>query len=165
MARWIFPEDRTAYVYTGALNPLLEASTTQGIQIFLEPECQTLAVICDITRSVIVGSTIYVTPDGLLPFFYGPPEVKVLYARAIGRSQVYPLDALDAARLREMDKHQVWEGPALPANGERTPPFIWVDTTNSPDNAVYMVVDDTFSDLYTDIYVDLYGGGIGWVGP
>lgn len=165
MTRWIYPEDRTAYVYTQPLNPLLEATTTQGIQIFLEPECQTLAVICDIDRAVITTSTIYATPDGLLPFFYGPPDVKVLYARAIGRTQVYPLDAIDAARLNEMDKHQIWEGPALPTNGERVPPYIWVDTTNSPNNAVYLVVDDTFSDLYGDIYVDPYGGGVGWVGP
>lgn len=162
MPRWVFPEDRAVFVYTGPLAPILEPSVQQGIQIFLEPECQTLALITDTQRALIDGSTVHPGTDGLLPYFYGPPDVTVLYARAIGQSRVYPLDALDASRITDLDAHRVWEGPALPANGERKPPFLWVRTT---DSAVFLVVDENFSELLHDEYSAFYGGDSGYIGP
>lgn len=160
MPRWLFPEDRSVFVFDGPLTPILEPSMQQGIQIFVDPECTTLAIITDVNRALVHGSTVYPGDGGLLPYFYGPPDTTLLYARAIGQTKVYLLAALDAARLTESDLHKVWEAPALPANGERVPPFIWVNTT---DNTVYQVVWDDYSDLYSDAYAGYYGTDDGWV--
>lgn len=160
MPRFVFPEDRLSFVYTRPGNPLLEPSGQQGIQVFLEPECDTLALISSTDKHLIPNSTIYVGPDSLMPFFYGPPDVKILYARAIGHTSVYPLNALDASRLGEFDRHDFWEAETLPTADERRPPFIWVKPS---DGSVYLVVEDGFADLYHDVYSDFYGSDAGWI--
>lgn len=159
MPRWVFPEDRAVFVYTGPLMPILEPANL-AVQIFMEPECQNLAFISSLARDLIPGATIRTGPDGLLPYFYGPPDATLLYARVIGRSEVHPLNALDASRIAILNRHQIWEGIALPANNERTPPFIWV----KPDQSVVLVIDPLML-ADPDVYVDYYGPDIGWVGP
>lgn len=148
------------FLYTGPLMPILEPASL-AVQIFLEPECQNLAFISSIQRALVPGSTLHTGIDGLLPLFYGPPDATLLYARALGQSRVYPLNALDAARLSTMDKHEIWMGTSLPSAGERVPPFIWV----KPDQSTYLIVDSTFAGMDSDVYVDYYGPDIGWVGP
>lgn len=136
MTRWIFPEDRGVYLYTGPLQPILEPGRL-AVEIYTEPECDVLADIAGLDRSVIPASTLYTGHDGLLPEFYGPDGVTRLYARALGRSDVYALHAIDSARVTDLDLHSIWEGAGLPQDGERVPPFIWLDL----DGNVSMVTD------------------------
>lgn len=134
MTRWLFPEDRQVFVYTDSLQPILEPVFGQGIQVFLDEECTTLASIAAEDLSVIADSTINTGNDGLMPLFYGPDEVLRLWARVLGQSTPYPLDAVYNERLTALVAELESNAAMLAGNGP--PPSnigeagdFWLDQT------------------------------------
>lgn len=94
MSRLLFPQDRTSFVYQGALQPILTSPRT-AIEFFVDPGGTTRADILTPERAPIVDSIVYTGEDGMLPLFLGPDtDTAVLYAQVVGTVGLYQVDAL-----------------------------------------------------------------------
>lgn len=80
MTRLLFPQNRTAYLYTGPGDPIRQPWTT-ALTVYLDAACTTLADITDLSGNPLPGSLVFIGSDGLYPQFYGPDGVRVLYIK------------------------------------------------------------------------------------
>ncbi len=99
MARWLFPQDRTAFVYLAPGKPILAPGPDYLMTVYLDPACTILADILDLDEVAIPGSTLTVDVDTLVPEFWGPDGYTRLWVRALPGSRIYVLDAQVDNRL------------------------------------------------------------------
>lgn len=71
MSRLLFPQDRTAFLYTGPGEPIRQPWMT-GLTMYLDSDCTLLADLIDIAGDPLPGSQVFIGANGLLPPFYGP---------------------------------------------------------------------------------------------
>lgn len=111
-SRFLFPEDRTSFVYGAPGSPIRTPPRT-GMKIFLDEAATQPADIRTLDELVIAYSTIYTGGDGLLPEFLGPEGfVNRLWARVVGGgAQTYPLMAQYSDRLANLPMLVTGNGP------------------------------------------------------
>ena len=139
MARWKFPQDRTVFVHTGPLKPILEPSH-HGIVLYEDPECTRTASVAELDGASIPHSTIYTDVDGLLPEFYGPNDTFVLYGKPLGVEQVYPIEALYGPQIQKLIDE-------IPGHGGTDQPTLV--TGDGPPGPGSGSVGDIYLDLLT----------------
>lgn len=91
MPRLMFPNDRTVFIYTGSGEPIRQPFESP-LRVYLDSELTELADIQDVEEVAIAGSLIYIGADGLLPNFYGPADVTVLWIKPAD-APAYPVVA------------------------------------------------------------------------
>lgn len=91
MPRLMFPNDRTVFLYQGAGLPIRQPFESP-LRVYLDDELTALADIQDTNQVSIAGSLIHIGEDGLLPDFYGPDDVTVLWIKAAD-APAYPVVA------------------------------------------------------------------------
>jgi hypothetical protein len=95
--RSVFPDDRLAFRF---FEQLVYSGAGAGVVVYLDEAATTPAAITTYPAGVpIAGSRIVVGDDSLLPEFYGPEDVLVLWAAADGDTQTYRMDARFADRV------------------------------------------------------------------
>lgn len=124
-----FPQDRTAFVYTGPNAPILTPLQI-GLAVYLDQAGTQLANITTLGGSPISGSTVVIGTDFLIPEFLGPEgHVTVLHARRVGTTgPTYPLDAQYADQLG-MDPSLV-VGDGAPSNSVGSWGSMYLDKVN-----------------------------------
>lgn len=90
MARYRFPQDRSAFVYGQDLAPILTPPRT-ALVLYADQAMLHLADVQDLDGGALANSTIYVT-NGVLDEFLGPDSTTRVWAARQGTS-AYPLDA------------------------------------------------------------------------
>ena len=92
--RWVFPQERLTFYYSRAGDPILMPPQIP-IQIFMDADGDTPAsdLRDPATGAVISNGIVLVGADGLVSEFYGPVNVRLLYAQPYGSTLIYPLDA------------------------------------------------------------------------
>lgn len=113
-----FPEDRTAFVYTGPNQAILTPPQV-GIEIWADAGATTLADITTVDGAPITGSKIFIGTDFLVPEFLGPVEhVTRVWARTVGATGApYPLDAQYSDQLADLPMLLAAPGPPGPEVG------------------------------------------------
>jgi hypothetical protein len=113
-----FPQDRTAFVYTGPNAPILTPPQA-GLVVYRDPAGTQPANIQTPGGQAIANSTIYIGTDFLLPEFLGPTgHVVKLYARLVGTTgATYPLDAQYGDQIAQEPSLVVGEGPPEDSTG------------------------------------------------
>lgn len=132
MSRFLFPEDRTSYIYQGPNQPILTPPRT-AIQLFEAAHGSELADVQTTTGFTIEDSIIYTGTDGLIPEFYGPDGVPRLWGWVLGTDPAarYPLQAQYHDLLANHPPGTVLlAGDGPPPASEGNPGDWWVDTTN-----------------------------------
>jgi hypothetical protein len=104
-SRFLFPSDRTAYVYSALGGPILIPDHA-SLTIYTDEPCTLLADIQTVGHVTIPNSILYTDTAGLIPEFYGPLGVGVnivrLWAKPIG-GVAYPLDANYETRVNDLE--------------------------------------------------------------
>jgi hypothetical protein len=101
MARMTFPQDATTFVYQGELQPILTSPRT-GIAFFVDALATEPADMTWLSGAPITDSTVYTGRDGTVPRFLGPDDgTVVLYARPLGTTETYPVQALISEQLQQ----------------------------------------------------------------
>lgn len=109
MARLIFPQDRIAYVYKTPGEPILMPGPVP-ITIYSNESMTSLADITDLDGHPLIGSLLYIGPDGLIPEFYGPADgASVLWGRT-PQGHPYQLDAQPGPRITAIEETGVGSG-------------------------------------------------------
>lgn len=99
MARLPFPQDRTAFLYTGSGQPIRQPWETQ-LTLYRDQALTTLADVRTLENGALPGSMIFIQPDGLIPEFLGPDDgLEVLWAKP-PEEPAYPLTAKYDASLK-----------------------------------------------------------------
>jgi hypothetical protein len=98
--RRLFPQDRSAYIYQGAMKSLLQAPK-MSIVIYANAAGTVAADIVTSTNQSIEDSIVAIGDDGLLPEFYGPLDANTLWARPLGMTvAAHPLYPVILAEVR-----------------------------------------------------------------
>lgn len=89
-----FPEDRTSFVYQGAMQPILTPPVT-SVVIYADQALSTLADVVDVGGNSIANASVTTDSSGMLPEFYGPVgNIARVWAKVPGTTAApYPLDA------------------------------------------------------------------------
>jgi len=104
--RLIYPQDRIAYVYKRAGDPIIMPGRVL-LTVYLDEECTQLADIQDLEALAVPQSRLYVGADGLVPEFYGPPDGTALLWVLAGESVVpYKIDAQPGPRISAVEQAQ-----------------------------------------------------------
>jgi len=119
LTRFIFPEDRIAFVYQGPGDPILTPDA-DPVVVYEDEAGTILADIQELDSTPIPSSTLTIGADALIPRFLGPDDVDTLYAKA-GSGPTYPMFAELDQRLDLIEQAlfdagtEVLIGPKLPA--------------------------------------------------
>lgn len=110
--RFLFPEDRTSFVYGRPGEPIRTPPRT-GIKIFLDEAATQPADIETPEGVSIPYSTIYTGEDSLLPEFVGPPGfINRVWGRVVGgTAETYPLMAQYSDQLASLPSLVTGDGP------------------------------------------------------
>jgi len=117
VARFLFPQDRTSFVYLAAGKPILAPGPDYEATVYLDEACTILADILDLDLVPIPGSVLTVDVDTLLPEFWGPDGYTRLWTKAAPGNRVYVLDAQVDDRLDSLTQQIVdgdFTGPMGP---------------------------------------------------
>jgi len=136
VARLLFPQDRTAFVYLAAGKPILAPGPDYRATVYLDEACTVLADILDLNEVAIPGSVLTVDVDTLIPEFLGPENVTRLWTKALPGNRVYVMDAQVDDRLDTL-MQMITDGDFT---GPQGPPG---DTGVSEDDVAYDVETDT----------------------
>lgn len=90
MARYRFPQDRSALIYGQDWSPILTPPRT-ALVIYADQGLTQLADLQDLDGGTVANSTVYVN-QGMIDEFLGPDGTTRLWAARTG-STAYPLDA------------------------------------------------------------------------
>lgn len=90
MARYRFPQDRSALIYGADLAPILTPPRT-ALPLYADQALTAPADVQDLTGAALPGSTVYVA-HGMLGEFLGPDGVTRVWAR-LADGSAWPLDA------------------------------------------------------------------------
>lgn len=159
MARYVFPADRWAYDFQPAPQSGLLNAAGQSIQIFIDKETTQLADIHDLNNHPIANSIITVGNDSLLPEFYGPDEIKKLYARTpLGTAdQAVQLDANLVGRVEFLENNAALRDEIAYVHSQSTPAAVW--TIHHPLGyrpAGIVVIDSSNNEVEGDVaYPDI----------
>jgi hypothetical protein len=99
VARYTFPQDRSAFIYGNDYSPILTPPRT-AIQVFTDHALTDLADILTPDGDPIALSTLY-TVRGLIPEFLGPEGHVRLWAGP-SEAEAYPLDAQATSLLGDV---------------------------------------------------------------
>jgi hypothetical protein len=140
MTRMTFPQDRTAFVFQGPLQPILTPPRT-GIAIYADAAGTMLADLLYLNSSPINDSTVRTGDDGLIPEFLGPNDGSVmLWAKVLGTSALYPIQARTGDLVAALLASYEPTGTSSPA---------LVSGHGNPDSA-----DGTHGSFYVDLDAD-----------
>jgi hypothetical protein len=89
--RRLFPQDRSAYIYQGAMKSLLQAPK-MSIVIYANAAGTVAADIVTSTNQSIEDSIVAIGDDGLLPEFYGPLDANTAAGHDCGGPPAVPGD-------------------------------------------------------------------------
>jgi hypothetical protein len=94
MARLRYPQNNTAWLYTGAGQAIRQPSNTEVYTLYMDQACTTLADIQTPAGASIAGSVIYLMTNGLIPEFMGPDDDTTVLWMKPASGDPFPVTAM-----------------------------------------------------------------------